>query len=308
MKMRFSYTYRDRTGSLKNDCVEAESRTDAYAKLKAKGIIPTSMKVMNAKAGDYRGEASNKRHTGIIVGLVVIVVSLCAGLFLANNKEAPVNASISDKPKKTKKQELPVYVPEVTPSETKTNTPLPIVQEKPKKLTAEERIALIEKKILEKPMDFSTPTNNRAFRTGFEQKLAAIFATPLGAPPPMIPLRMTPVTYLRLQEILDAPNTVFDTDSEKVAEAKMAVEMAKKELKEYISQGGDPEKFLEHYYSQLKQASEEWKAAQMELVRTMKTDPGLAVTMEAEFNEHFSQKGIRPVKMPAKLKERYGIK
>jgi hypothetical protein len=58
----------------------------------------------------------------------------------------------------------------------------------------------------------------------------------------------------------------------------------------------------------LKQASEEWKTAQMSLMQTIRTDPGLAITMEAEINENFTARGIRPVKIPPQFKERYGIK
>ena len=140
------------------------------------------------------------------------------------------------------------------------------------------------------------------------QRVAAIFTTELGAPPPLLPTRLSPVTFLKLEEILDAPNEILETDSDRVIEAKKACTEAKKMMKEHIAAGGDPEKFLESYYSMLKQASEEWKTAQMSLMQTIRTDPGLAITMEAEINENFTARGIRPVKIPPQFKERYGIK
>ena len=306
--MKYEYTYRDSAGALRTGQVEASGRTDAFAKVKGQGLNPVSMKVASRQGKDKNGIHSGKLlRNALLAALCVAAAAFCTWFFFAGNNGNPAPAAAPEKKKPAKKAVVPVVMPTAVPVAVSSNAP-PVTAPKPaKKLTTEEKLAIIEKKILEKPMDFSTPTNNRAFRTGVEQSLAAIFATPLGAPPPPVPLRLTPVTYLRLQEILDAPNTVFDDDSDKVAEAKMAVAMAKKELKKYMAEGGDPEKFLEHYYSELKQASDEWKAAQMELVRTMKTDPGLAVTLEAELNEHFSKKGIRPVKMPAKLKERYGI-
>jgi hypothetical protein len=174
-------------------------------------------------------------------------------------------------------------------------------------MSLEEREAMIEKKIMEIPLDLTAKTN-RAFSSGLEQKLAAIFTTELGAPPPLLPTRLSPVTFLKLEEILDAPNEILETDSDRVIEAKKACTEAKKMMKEHIAAGGDPEKFLESYYSMLKQASEEWKTAQMSLMQTIRTDPGLAITMEAEINENFTARGIRPVKIPPQFKERYGIK
>lgn len=307
--MTFTYKYRDRDGSAITGSVEASGRSDAYGKLKASGISPISLKETHGNPKTGQGINSGSKWCKIALFGLLVAAGAGSVLFLGTGSEnTTVQKPVPPKKKAVKKEPKAVVHPRQEPQPAKTNAPAALKPEPTRKLTSEERIELIENKILEKKMDLSTPTNNRAFRTGFEQQLAAIFTTPLGAPPPPMPLRLTPVTYLRLQEILDAPNTVFEDDSDRVAEAKMAVAVVKKELKDYISKGGDPEKFLEHYYSELKQASDEWKAAQMELVRTMKTDPGLAATLEAELNEHFSQKGIRPVRMPPKLKERYGIK
>ena len=313
--MTFSVTFRRPDGALKTESIEAANRGDCFAIYRNRGISPISVK----ECTERRKKGSTVRLGGVhngngfpvrLRGLVFMVAGLSAiglGIWYW--------VAHSTKVEKTEQKPFPekrnVSVKDATPVKAPKPAEIPVAKESEplakKKLTLEEREAIIEKRIMETPLDFSAKTN-RAFSTGLEQKLAAIFATELGAPPPLMPTKMSPVTYLRLQEILDAPNEILETDSERVVVAKQACAEAKKMMKEHIAAGGDPENFLESYYSLLKQASDEWKAAQMQLIETMRTDPGLAATMESEINENFAARGIRPVKMPPKMKERYGIK
>ena len=311
--MRFTITYHDKMGALKEECVEAASRGDCLARMKARGISPISMTVgASAKAG-ARKAVTGRRSTIAIWPVVVLLVVIVGGgaWWLWNSRSKDMMQEVKEKPKSTAlaKEVKPSAAPKPIPED-----PKPAVTnatEKPKvetrKLTREERIEMLEKKILENPPNMSV-RSNRVFSTGLEQSLAAIFSTPLGAPPPLIPPRLSPVALVHLEKILDTPNEILETDSEKAVEAKMACAAAKKEMKAYVDGGGDPEKFLEHYHSILRQANAEWKAAQFTLIETMKTDPGLAPTMEAEVNENFKARGMRPIKMPPGLKERYGIK
>ena len=315
--MTFSVTFRRPDGALETESTEAANRGECFAIYRNRGISPISVKECSgAKRCGRDGRPVVKAHAESTLsnrsrGLIAVVAGLGAAVFCfwyltAHNTE---DAKNDTKPRQEKRNGI---VREATPAKAPAPAENPVVKEsaspaKKKKMTLEEREAIIEKRIMETPLDFSAKTN-RAFNTGLEQKLAAIFTTELGAPPPLMPLKMSPVTYLRLQEILDAPNEILETDSERVVAAKQACAEAKKMMKEHMAAGGDPEKFLESYYSLLKQASDEWKAAQMSLIETMRTDPGLAATMESEINENFAARGIRPVKMPPKMKERYGIK
>ena len=325
--MTFSVTYMGSDGARLTEIVEASGRGDCFAKCRARGITPISVteakgsgragarssraeaRSPGGNAGRRGGQGSHAVYVFLIAGIV-----LAAGVIWWSLRDAGGGTEGAPKKKPTS------LVKEVTPAPAAKAPAVDVAPAEPpavtnkgatvtppkKKMTLEEREAMIEKKIRETPIDLSTRTN-RAFRTGLEQTLAAIFTTQLGAPPPPLPLRLTPVAYIHLESILNAPNEILDTDSEKVVEAKMACAAAKKMLKEHIDKGGDPEKFLESYYSHLKQAHEEWKVAQRTLLETMKSDPGLAVTMEAEVNENFKARGMRPIKMPPKLKERYGI-
>jgi hypothetical protein len=263
--------------------------------------------VSKDKISTDHSSVNNRLLKAFLVGFVTVVIVIGMWMYF-QVENRPIHHSTKPKTVQTHpvKKTKPIHVSK--PTKGTPATPVAKKETPPKKeMTLEEREALIAKKIMEIPLNLTVKTN-RAFNTGLEQKLAAIFTTELGAPPPLLPTKLSPVTFLRLEEILDASNEILETDSDRMIEAKKACTEAKKMMKEHIAAGGDPEKFLETYHSILKQASEEWKTAQMSLMQTIHTDPGLAITMEAEINENFAARGIRPVKIPPKLRERYGIK
>ena len=174
-----------------------------------------------------------------------------------------------------------------------------------KKMTPEERMVHLVKKIEERPPDL-TPVSNKVFRTALEITLAGIFTCPLGKPPPPLP-RITLSEEIHLDKILDSPNFVTETDSEKAALAKQAVEIAKKELKEYVKKGGDPQDFLTYYHGQLRQAQMEVNESRKQVMTALKEDPELGKAMLQEVNKRLAEKGIMQLVLPQKLKERYGI-
>ena len=324
--MQFTVTYRGADGAVMTEAVEAASRGACFAQMKARGITPMGVKEgassrrgnANRGAGGGRDKARSPHGGGapssalpwILVALAFVLVGGGVWWWLASRGTSMEQGGGPKKPGALAKEVKPSAAPKPMPKAAETNVAVAAPTQNdppPRKLTHEERIEMLEKKILENPPNM-TVRSNRVFSTGLEQSLAAIFSTQLGAPPPMIPPKLSPVTLVHLERILDTPNEILDTDSDKVAEAKAACAAAKVAMKEYIDGGGDPEKFIEHYHSILKQANAEWKAAQFKLIETMKTDPGLAPIMEEEVNENFKARGMRPIQMPRGLKERYGIK
>ena len=308
--MKFIYTFRDEKGTVKTGTLDASNRSELFSVLKEKNIQPISVKTGDASPSTtgtlWRGK---KVLMETSIGLLTFAIILVLAVLLQKNppqkntfhqvKSNSVKAkAVISNPKRQLTNQVPTIV-----HSSASNTP-------PKdlhvQLNKEERLQKIARTIQDKDLNLSTRTN-RAFRTSLEQTLAAIFTTPLGAPPPMLPMRVSNIDWFNIQKILDAPNEILETDSEKVVDAKQTVEEAKKVMKEYIKNGETPSRFLEYYYGELKMAHDEWKSGQLELVKTMKTDPGLAASLEAEINERLKAKGIRPVKMPPKLKERYGI-
>ena len=102
------------------------------------------------------------------------------------------------------------------------------------KMSLEERREFLQKEMIEKPLDL-TPTTNRAFRTGTEQVMSWIFTTDLGSMPPPLP-RISIRDEAHIMEILDAPNPIFEGDSDRAKDAKEMVALAKEELRKFLDE------------------------------------------------------------------------
>ena len=124
--------------------------------------------------------------------------------------------------------------------------------------------------------------------------------------PPPLP-RISIRDEAHMAEILTAKNPAFETDSERAKEAKAMVELAKKELVKFIEEGGSVGEFFEFYRGELVQAHNEWQASQKSVMKVIREEPELAAEYIKEVNSRLGEKGIRPVRIPPKLKEQLGI-
>ena len=322
--MRFTVTYREKDGSRAETVIDAASRTDCVAECRQRGITPMGIqeggsgkRAASPKANgqDTRSAMGSAGGSGgltwkIAVPIVIVALGIATWcLWPRAEKPAAPKVKPQAKPMKVEK---PVRKPPKVDSK-----PEPVVTNVPpakpvntntlalKQMTPEERMTHMIKKIEERPPDL-TPTSNKVFRTALEITLAGIFTCPLGKPPPPLP-RITLSEEIHLDKILDSPNFVTETDSEKAALAKQAVEIAKKELKEYVKKGGDPQDFLTYYHGQLRQAQMEFNESRKQVMTALKEDPELGKAMLQEVNKRLAEKGIMQLVLPQKLKERYGI-
>ena len=133
-----------------------------------------------------------------------------------------------------------------------------------------------------------------------------IFNTVPGDLPPILP-KIPIFEEAHLTEILFNKNEIKDTDDEKIIELKENVALAKKEMIKFIKEGGMPDEFLEHYCNVLRDAHMEFQNSQQEVFKMVREDPeGAALFLDA-VNERLANKGIKPVKIPKKMAERYGV-
>lgn len=309
--MLFDISYRNVNGGREVLQIEAPSKDGVWAELRARGITPISIteaKKRTRKGANAKGPSKNGK--AIVLGAVAVAGIIAAVLILNQKPEASVQ------PVTEKKQ--PKVVKEVKPSIPKVEKAKPVEEEisqedqeraariaKLKAMTPEERMRYLFEEAAKKPLDL-TPSTNRIFKTGTEQVMSWIFTTELGAMPP--PLPKIPIRdEAHMAEILMAKNPVFEGDSEKAKEAKQMVELAKKELIKFIKEGGSVDEFLEYYRGELMQAHNEWKESQKSVLQVVREEPDLAADYIREVNDRLSAKGIRPVKLPLKLKEQLGI-
>ena len=181
------------------------------------------------------------------------------------------------------------------------------LREKLKGLSPEERFDVAFKMMQERKIDL-TPTTNTPFRTGIELSMARIFMTRVGFPPPPIHTTFLPIQdEAHLAEILIAGNPVIEGDSEEIKEAKATVELVKKEMIAYIKDGGHPEDFMAHYYNKLQTAFQERRDSLKEIARVAIEEPEIAQELYNTINKRLESKGITPIELTEKQKQRLGL-
>ncbi len=307
--MTFTYKYRDKSGGMKTGSVEAASRKDAFAKLAARNISPVNLKE-GAGVPANEPKQSKPLIRGLAAGFIVValagVVAWQLGVF--KQKPIPVTEQVVKKPA-PKKPPRKVKTPKKM--EPKVEAPKPVEKPVEKKLsfrdmTPEQRLDMQIKRAAETPLP-AEPATNRAFRTGAEQLLSWVFQTTLGDMPPPLP-QVSLYDEVHLEEILNSPNPVREGDSERTIEAKKIVEIAKKELKDYIAKGGDISGFLDYYRGILVQAAEEYSQARKDVMRVIREEPDIAEQFIEETNRVLGEKGIKPVMIPPRMREKLGLK
>lgn len=181
------------------------------------------------------------------------------------------------------------------------------LREKLKGLSPEERFDVAFKMMQERKIDL-TPTTNTPFRTGIELSMARIFMTRVGFPPPPLHTTFLPIQdEAHLAEILIAGNPVIEGDSDEIKEAKATVELVKKEMIAYIKEGGHPEDFMAHYYSKLQSAFQERRDSLKEIARVAIEEPEIAQEFYKTINKNLESKGITPIELTEKQKQRLGL-
>ena len=252
------------------------------------------------------------RFNTIKIALIVLsaVVACMIVFILSTGKDIGDNPTIEKKPPRkiktvdVKKSKSPR---KVKTEEKKALTWKDELREKLKGLSPEERFDVAFKMMQERKIDL-TPTTNTPFRTGIELSMARIFMTRVGFPPPPIHTTFLPIQdEAHLAEILIAGNPVIEGDSEEIKEAKATVELVKKEMIAYIKDGGHPEDFMAHYYNKLQTAFQERRDSLKEIARVAIEEPEIAQEFYNTINKRLESKGITPIELTEKQKQRLGL-
>ena len=172
------------------------------------------------------------------------------------------------------------------------------------KMTVDEKIDYLHEQIRNTPIP-QTPTN-RLYATSLEQAMDWIFTCEVGNPPPLLP-PMSLFDQMHLAEILIMDNPVLDGDSDKAAESKKTMKVAKREFIQFLKDGGNPDDFLPYYHSQLVAAHDEYKMARQSIVEVIKTEPDIAVDYIKKVNSGLSAKGIKNVVIPKRMLDAFGV-
>ena len=321
--MTFTVTYRGADGAPKAETVEAASRTECLAQMKARGVV-----VLGVKEGGGRDKARPSRHSAperdgrdkkgkgrkavayvLFVALVALAIS-GAWWWLGRDKAQPApEPAIPKKSSALPKKVKPAAAPK--PNETITNAAPVSTKKSPSrvawrdsKLPEERRLEAYEKALAESPLP--NTSSNRLFRSGIEQVMGWIFTTEVGEMPPPLP-RISDFDIVHLQEIFDSKNEVGKTDTQKQADVKNTVDFAKAELKKYLEKGGDPDEFLKYYHDQLKTAHQHRQIVQDQVMKVLQEEPERAEDFLRDANKGLAELGIKAVVIPERIKQRFGL-
>lgn len=311
----FTYEYRDPSGAIRSERVEASTRAEAIAKAKALGRNVLRMRegAQGSKGGVFQNRAKNKRLC-IVLGLgVLLILCLAVMLFLGVGKDRadPTPPGVKPSPKVREHKERPTTnaLPQrvaVTTNKAEAIRP-PTGKGEAATSTNAPKKKLDWTTLTNDPNVIVVPRKQQVFHTTTEQVLNFIFNAPVGGLPPPLPT-LPGYEAENLEKILDTKNVVGPDDSPEVIERKEMVERAKKELKDYLAQGGDAGQFLKFYHDELKKAYSHKMMVQKQVMEVIRQEPEIAHDFIKKVNDDLAKQGITPVKIPRQVMERYGLK
>ncbi len=307
--MNFTVTYRTTSGARTVETVEATSRAEVFAKMKARGITPLSVAEGGKLPRPKKPAAGGNRTVlrGAIAGILVVLVALAAWYFLApSEKPAPKPApkAVKPKPKPAPKVEKPSPPPKPKLVETNViaKAPVPVKPDQPRPIppggylyTNEEGV--VKRHLVDIDKSRLKTVTNRLFKTGTEQVISWVFTTRLGDNPMPLP-PLSKKEKENIWSILQQECEVNETDTKREAEAKAIVNEIKKEMRQYLQDGGTPEEFLEYYHSQLRTAAMRRQESIRAAMKVRRESPEMFEDYVNTLNERLRAEGIREMKLP----------
>lgn len=289
--MTYTIKYRDKSGSVKTMELDAPDRSAAFAELKKRGI-----NAINVEGSHGRTNSSASRPTlqpSVLRGAAALVIVVIAA-FVAFQFVSTGNSG-SEAPSKAKREAKTTLEFEKPAKEVNASVVAEAQQRKPPE-TVDEAMANLDLPKTEivkasKPVVLN-PYTNRTFKTGTEQLISWVFTTELGDIPVPLP-SISKDDRDNIVSILLSRSEIKESDSDRVKDAKTAVNTAKKEFLEYIRQGGDPDEFLDYYQKELRRAFEMRTIASEQAEELYQRDPELGRAYLDQVNEKFAADGIK---------------
>ena len=311
----FTYEYLDKSGARRSEVVEAASRAEAIAKAKEQGrtIVTLTEGGTASKTNKAPGAAKNQARPWwllaagaciILAGLLYWCLGSSSGTAKPKGKKSEVRRSAE---KSTSGGNVQTNTSKVSAGANATVVPAASPAKSDVASATNGTKKLDWATLTNDPNVIVVPRKQQIFHTSTEQVLNFIFNAPVGSMPPPLPT-LPGYEMNKLEEILDTKNVVGPDDSPEVKERKEMVERAKKELKDYLAQGGDAGQFLRYYHGELRKAYEHKMVVQKQVMEVLAEQPDIANDFIKKVNADLEKQGITPVKIPKRVMERYGLK
>jgi hypothetical protein len=271
--------------------ISAETRNDVFAELKKLGKNAIRIEEsLGKKPRKAKKSAASVKGRGLVAAAIVVLGAALVMWWMTQGEEKKVEEKADKKErvvnekKVEKRPTVVVKKDEGVKGDSKIDEALANIGnlEKPKikvrELSPEEWLRI----------------TNRVFKTGTEQLMSIVFSTEPGDMPMPIP-PISDEDKQNIISILISKNPINESDSEKIKLCKENVALAKKEMVEYLKEGGDPDDFLRYYFQELKSAFELRNAAVDQIRETWEGDPELGRQFLEKVNEKFANEGIKSI-------------
>ena len=316
--MIFKVKFRGSDGSMREECLEAASRAECVAECRRRGIAPVGI-----VEGGKRGRASTRaagaggdsmRTTARWAGIAAVIAVVVGGGVWWWSGRCGTSAPSEEEPGggKSKPTSVRQFEGKEGPapakkSGTATDTaPHRGTRGTSKGIdssTAEPQATNAQSAVEGVPPEPQPPS---VFQSGTEQVLNMVFNCEVGALPAPLP-RLSDVERKNIWNILKSRMEAKEDDSEATVDAKQMIDFAKKEMLEFIKQGGDPDDFLDFYHRELRKAHELREVFKRELENAVEERPEEAAAMYRKMNEKLSESGIKRLTLDQEDKERIGL-
>ncbi len=329
--MTFAVTYRDKTGALRDEIVEAASRAECFAHMKACGIVPVSVKEGALKGHRHDGGSpcdrvgarpSPNRKLFTLHFYVLVAIAALAAIawwWLAGARDvrphqdkAPTEAKnvtdvkdlkVSDDikaPKAPKGPEAPKDIQVTQPTNVVAATNVTVA---PKgsvytnKVKAMGHIQAIG--IDGKPV----PRHKPIFRKPLERALATGLM-PMRSAGGSVVANMRKFTDEQIIEMLKEPVTISKDDTPSVIEAKLNVQELKERVLRHVKEGGSVRDVFEEIDNLACGAAHERHLTRVGLEEAKRLgDPEVVRAWVAARNAELRALGMEEIRVPAKYME-----
>lgn len=248
---------------------------------------------------------------GMIVSFIVILgVVIAAWWWLLPSEEVTSPSSIPHH-SKTIKSVPPSKAAKYAEDEVRED-PKPKLSMDPESVAARKRRADFLKRAQANPETMFLMTNRvgrvNSPNTGVEQLMDWIFNCTPGLMPPPPPNDIPGCEIENIVGIIMSKEVVEEGDSDERIARKEMVQLAKDELKDYLKNGGDVQKFFDYYYEVLNRAYARRQDA-MELISNAcrEEEPEIARELYRKTNELLGKDNIQKIDISIEDRVRIGL-
>ena len=301
--MKFTYRYRDPTGSAKSAVLEADNREDAFTKLKGLGIQPLSL-VSGEVIVDSKKKSVPGIAKGTIAGLVVVVVALTAW-FTFDVPKAVENTNEIRKlakpkivtPKRIAMNMVPAKVDPRAPYAHQADglVPVPAPTGAVIQVRSTRQMRTLED-------GTQVPVSKSIFTNGFERALSTL-TNPGGMAIPFS-YAIRRFSEEEIRRILATPMKYNFEDSDDALRRKFAVQQLKDEFQGYLKDGMTMKEAISAIDHEVRLKNRAFNMSRAGLAEAIRSGDGATVrAFVAEQNVELEKLGMKKLSVPERFRE-----